>query len=266
VSDPAAEGQGERAEALRLDANLYAYAAGQSTASVDREGLDAIPVAFTEYAVETETLAGRQPLGHAGIVLVDADPTHGRAIDERYYKARTRYYEYGRYDEANQGITRRLRVPDVIIDRETGRPTDESMKNLLGALVRRQGEKAKGFVVGTYIKNDRFADMADFAERQLAESRNPNREPYSVTGKNCSTFCSDVLEAGGEPSIRSFLPGHFMDSAIQHYGNRVLLDRADANRPVFRKLEFWERRPDYTSRMRVFEPEWRRTLRPWYSK
>lgn len=39
--------------------------------------------------------------------------------------------------------------------------------------------------------------MVEFAEGRLGENQDPDREPYSVLGNNCSHFCQNTLAAAG---------------------------------------------------------------------
>jgi RHS repeat-associated protein len=162
--------------------NPYSYARNSPVNYVDPDGRDAIPVVFPDYKISA---AGTKwgGLGHAGIILIDNKT------------GQTRYYEYGRYDKAAIGETRQRKVPNVVIDKKTGMPTEKSLAALLRAVTKTSGQNTR--IEGAYVKDDKFKEMVTYAESRIKENKNSDREPYSLTGNNCGTFMKDVLEAGG---------------------------------------------------------------------
>jgi hypothetical protein len=142
---------------------------------------DAIPIVFPDYLIGVG--GNRVPgLGHAGILLIN--PVNGL----------TRYYEYGRYDQAQMGLVRSISVPNVVMG-SNGRPTEESLNRVLGAISRLAGQG--GRISGVYIDNDNFEQMERYAQERLGQNNNPRRESYKLSTNNCGHFMQDVLEAGG---------------------------------------------------------------------
>ena len=162
----------------------------------DPDGNDGILVVFPDYKVDPELevtawgknfKAPKLPLGHAGVLLIDNET------------GLTKYYEFGRYptDDGTKGKVRNISVPNVIIDPETGKPTQESLNKVLGVISDKAGHK--GRIEGAYVEGD-FDVMNDFAQEKLKES-NPqygeydkDRAPYDLYDNNCGTFGCDVLK------------------------------------------------------------------------
>jgi hypothetical protein len=78
-----------------------------------------------------------ESLGHAGILLIEGS------------SGRTRYYEYGRYDPAQLGLTRRQTVADVRIGK-SGRATKKSLATTLAEISVKAGQN--GRIAGAYIE------------------------------------------------------------------------------------------------------------------
>src|SRR5690554_2680514 len=171
----------------------YHYVHQNPIKYIDPDGRDAILVVFPSYMVDTETRAGKQPLGHAGVLLIDNET------------GLTKYYEYGRYAtvDGTKGRVRSsdtdeiLKLSNVVIDPETGKPTEESLNKVLGEISKISGQGGK--IEGAYIEGD-FDLMNDYAQKKLKESNpkyeeyNEDRKAYSLTGNNCGTFGCDVLK------------------------------------------------------------------------
>ena len=150
---------------------------------VARDWDDVVPIAFPDYRISV--LGQKLPnLGHAGILLID---------DET---GLTKYYEYGRYDEAGIGTVRQRTVPNAEIDPATSRPTQASMDRILRSISDQAGQR--GDIRAAYIDNAAdFDAMHAYAERREAQNGDPSRTPYSVWSNSCNTFMRDVAEAGG---------------------------------------------------------------------
>jgi hypothetical protein len=176
----------------------YTYVHNNPLIYIDPDGRDGILVVFPNYKVDTETRLGKQPLGHAGVLLFDNKT------------GLTKYYEYGRYDtsDGTKGRVRSsdtdkgLAVSNLVIDPDTGKPTQASLNKVLGQISKASGQG--GDIEGAYVEGD-FAKMNDYAQQKLKES-NPkykkeydkDRKPYSLTGNNCATFGCDVLKQDPE--------------------------------------------------------------------
>ncbi len=154
---------------------------------VDPDGRDAVLVVFPDYQVHTETMFGKLPLGHAGVLLINNET------------GLTKYYEYGRYptQDGTRGIVRNITISNLVIDPKTGKPTQESLNKVFSEISEASGQG--GRIQGAYIEGD-FDVMNDYAQKKLKESNpqyseyNKDREPYSLTVNNCGTFAADVVE------------------------------------------------------------------------
>ena len=110
-------------------------------------------------------------------------------------------YEYGRYDKpAEKGWVRKVPVPNV--DMKDGKPTDASMKDLMGAVAKSE-KNYQGTIDGAYFKTSdkQTQDINNYASGRESQNSDPNRTPYNnnVVGdaNNCATFARDAVGAGG---------------------------------------------------------------------
>ena len=124
---------------------------------IDPDGRDGIYITFPDYKVNTESVLGKQPLGHSGVLLIDNK------------SGLTKYYEYGRYptEDGTKGLVRNVAVLDVVMGTD-GMPTQESLNKVLSKISEQSGHS--GDINGAYIKSDKFKEMNDYAKEKLNES------------------------------------------------------------------------------------------------
>ena len=168
----------------------YSYVRNNPYVYADLDGRDGILIVFPNYKVDTDSRFGKQPLGHAGVLLIDNKT------------GVTKYYEYGRYNtkDGTKGRVRAVSVYNLKIGAD-GKPTQESLTKVLGQISKKSGQSGK--IEGAYVKGD-YDKMNDYAQEKLKESNpeykeyNQDRKPYSLTGNNCGTFGCDVLKQDPE--------------------------------------------------------------------
>jgi RHS repeat-associated protein len=166
-------------------ANLYAYVGGDSVNAIDPSGLDGLDINYDGYPVATGTSAGRLPLGHGAVVSVN--PATGG----------TRYWEYGRYDSAGNGVVRTRPIPNLEMGPD-GYPTTESMEELLGNLSRRFGNGVP--IEAQYYRDADHEKIDQFAKERMGDEE---RDDYSVLWNNCFNFAADAIRAGfGNPPFQ----------------------------------------------------------------
>lgn len=132
-----------------------------------------------EKIVIKEQAAKLPYLGHAGVL---------------FYKGSsglTKYYEYGRYDRAQKGLVRRVRVSDVKVGDST------SLAKVLGEISKKSGQN--GAIKGAYIEvaAGGFEKMLAYSQKREKENNDPKRKPYDITGYSCLHFALAVVEAAG---------------------------------------------------------------------
>lgn len=165
--------------------NAYGYAVNNPLKYVDPDGKDAIGVVYKGFRVGTPL--GRLSLGHGGVVLIKSS-------------GQTKYYEYGRYDKPERGITRRgapgaERTPSVKLD-QSGEATPASLGKLFDFLSSRDGQDLP--IEAVYFVTDDAEDaaMEAYLEGRIRENKDPNRPEYTLSNRNCGTLICDALQAG----------------------------------------------------------------------
>ncbi len=103
---------------------------------------------------------------------------------------RTRYYEYGRYDEAGFGVVRRRAVPDLVMGKD-GKPTQASLDRLYSYVSEHYGQGRP--VSARYDAEADYDRVVGFAEQRMND---PNRARYNLLNNNCKTFAGDAVQAG----------------------------------------------------------------------
>lgn len=188
--------------------NSFQFVNARPLIAIDPDGRDAVIIAYPDF--KPEITDGWRPLalGHAGILLIDNKT------------GTTKYYEYGRYDKEKIGLTKNVKVSNVVI--ENGKPTEASLQKVLGELSKKSGHDGK--IVGAYIKSNKFDDMQKYAENKIKESTDPKRKEYSVLTNNCATFAKDVAREDNsvpDPTIINPSPNNIVDEFIEEGAQKV---------------------------------------------
>lgn len=130
-------------------------------------------------------------------------------------------------------MVRNVRVSDVILDKDNN-PTPKSLNKVLDEISKKSGQG--GRIEGAYVKSDEFDAMKDYAEQQMKENNNPERESYSLINNNCATFAAEVLSQDPEvdkqaPTIKSPRPITLIKQYLKRFPNvQFLLKREDKNK------------------------------------
>jgi RHS repeat-associated protein len=167
--------------------NLYGYVRNNPLSKVDADGHDSMAISFDDYKAHGPLGIPMPFTGHGALVTIDS-------------KGHTHGYEYGRYDKGQKGIVRNLKTSNVVM--KNGKPTDASMKKLLGGIAKQEHDY-KGTISGAYYKmsDQNTAKVDAYAQGREAQNSDPNRTPYNlgISGEanNCGTFSRDAIHAGG---------------------------------------------------------------------
>lgn len=135
----------------------------------------------------------------------------------------TKYYEYGRYDKARIGEVRQKTISNVDINKETGKPTVESINKVMGEISKNAGQD--GRIEGAYIESDKFKEMNDYAQSKKAEKNNLDRKEYSIMSNNCGTFVEDVVKQ--DPDVMKKAP-----TIIDPRPNSMVKEYQDSFKPI----------------------------------
>lgn len=161
-----------------------------------------VPIVFTEYKIavpqakvdlpkfmnalgipDIQTPKKLEDLGHAGCLFI------------RGKDGLCKYYEYGRYDPANKGLTRKQSIPDLALAKG-GTPVWSSLRAVLHAISLKAGQG--GVITAAWIAAPgKFPDMLKYAETRMKENTDKTREAYDLLFNSCNHFMKGVMEAAG---------------------------------------------------------------------
>jgi hypothetical protein len=174
------------------------------------ENSGALLITYPDYPINTDTFYGYTTLaGHAGVLLIR-------------YDGFTKYYEFGRYDPANNGLVRNQVVPNAQIASD-GRTTPTSLKNILSILSTRSGK-------GGQIRAAYFINV-DF-DKMLAKATSPQPK-YDIIDFNCGQYAESVILQGNPridvPLIIDPRPNNIVDEYIEEGNAEVLFSPITGN-------------------------------------
>ena len=110
-------------------------------------------------------------------------------------KGLTKYYEYGRYDKAEMGRTRKISIPDVVLGTD-GRATRKSLEKVLAKISHKAGHGTR--IQGSYIEvPGQFDNMLKYVTTRMSANKNSKRDAYSIWTNSCLHFMTRTAEAGG---------------------------------------------------------------------
>jgi hypothetical protein len=163
----------------------------------------ALLIVYPDYPVNTDSFYGYTTLvGHAGVLLIKSNGL-------------TKYYEFGRYDEAKNGQVRNQTVPNAEIASDE-KPTSSSLKKILSTLSTKSGKD-------TRIRAAYFINM-DF-EKMLAQAT-ATQPKYDILSFNCGQYAESVILKGNpsidRPLIINPVPNNIVDEYIEE-GNAEIL-------------------------------------------
>jgi hypothetical protein len=163
----------------------------------------ALLVGYPDYPVNTDTLYGYTSMvGHAGVLLIKSDGL-------------TKYYEFGRYDPANNGMVRNQSIPNVEIA-SNGKATLLSLKRILEVLSTKSGKDTR--IRAAYFIN------VDF-DKMLARAT-ATQPQYDIRSFNCGHYAESVILQGNpkidRPLIINPVPNNIVDEYIEEGNAEVL--------------------------------------------
>lgn len=192
---------------------------------------DGIYVNFPDYQINTETAAGKQPLGHGMVIAVN--PANGQ----------TRGSEYGRYNNDGniKGKAQRVRVPNLRMA-DPGNPTQEELDAYAKALDQAYGHSG-GRTQITYVRDadyNKLVNMMKSAETQQDKGYYQTR-PYSILNHNCGTYAADMLKAASPALARLKWKATSVDASLSGWSTfgtpgmsapkSILMPRAEYDNP-----------------------------------
>ncbi|MGM9818481.1 MAG: hypothetical protein ACI30B_05815 [Paludibacteraceae bacterium] len=144
-----------------------------------------INVSFNEHMVSTQNSFDgyngsigntKFKLGHSGIIVVDGN-------------GKTKYYDYGRYDNASignkskrgSGVYRKIIIPDI----KVGEPAEHYAKRLENIF------KENIEIVVVPDSNPRKTE-----QYIIQDAHNEDRDAYNILFKNCATTARKAIDAG----------------------------------------------------------------------
>jgi hypothetical protein len=163
-----------------------------------------IPIVFPDYKISA---LGKkwEGLGHAGILFVPGST------------GTTKYYEYGRYDKAEKGQVRKLTIPNVRIDKSTGKIDMRSLAEVLTAISQQSGQSTR--IAGAFIEQDGYQKVLDYVEGRRKANSDPRRKEYGLFSNNCATFMQQSLDRAGvnTPWMLDPRPNSYIDELRADY-------------------------------------------------
>ena len=163
----------------------------------------ALLVGYPDYPVNTDTLYGYTAMvGHAGVLLIKSDGL-------------TKYYEFGRYDPAMNGMVRNQSIPNAEIA-SNGKATLLSLKKILEVLSTKSGKNTR--IRAAYFIN------VDF-DKMLARAT-ATQPQYDISSFNCGHYAESVILQGNpkidRPLIINPVPNNIIDEYIEEGNAEVL--------------------------------------------
>jgi len=167
-----------------------------------------VAIAYPNYKVHHWGV-GIPYLGHAGLLLING--TNGK----------TRYFEYGRYDRAEQlGIVVTRAIPDAELGTD-GKPTIKSLEKICKSLSTVSGQEPLRISAAVGVRSGVFPLALKYAEGREKENGNAKRVPYQVLKNNCMHFVKLAFDAAGltTPCTINPRPNSYIDKMRESFLN-----------------------------------------------
>ncbi|MEZ6854809.1 hypothetical protein [Halodesulfovibrio aestuarii] len=153
---------------------------------------------FLGIPIENEAIKASY-IGHAGVLLVDGKT------------GRTKYYEYGRYENPDiPGITRKVSMPDCKLI--GGQISEKSLKKLLQFLSKKAGHGSS--ISGVVLRGNFYDNALAWLKQKVSENESPTKLPYNFLDNNCMTFVLELVNHLGLDSAwypPAAPPNHYME-------------------------------------------------------